>query len=112
MSAGLQRQLASEWEDWRENGKGIRTLKNGVLTESAIDSVDPAILSLFSQGPLALRRGIGHAMAITGLTGCAMPLAHKNLALCGLAETGRGRDQPVFTRLIRNGLCAMPSAGL
>ncbi|WP_142911322.1 DUF3658 domain-containing protein, partial [Klebsiella pneumoniae] len=68
VSAGLQRQLASEWEDWRENGKGIRTLKNGVLTESAIDSVDPAILSLFSQGPLALRRGIGHAMAITGLT--------------------------------------------
>ncbi|HAV1851663.1 DUF3658 domain-containing protein [Enterobacter hormaechei] len=68
VSAGLQRQLASEWEDWRENGKGIRTLKNGVLTESAIDSVDPVILSLFSQRPLALHRGIGHVMAVTGLT--------------------------------------------
>ncbi|MDI6958164.1 DUF3658 domain-containing protein [Pantoea sp. Pa-EAmG] len=68
VSAGLQRQLASEWEGCRENGKGIRTLKNGVLTESAIDSVDPVILSLFSQRPLALHRGIGHAMAITGLT--------------------------------------------
>ncbi|EPT0360559.1 hypothetical protein ACVNT8_004236 [Enterobacter cloacae] len=43
-------------------------LKNGVLTESAIDSVDPAILSLFSQRPLALHRGIGYAMAVTGLT--------------------------------------------
>ena len=38
----------SEWEDWLENGKGIRTLKNGVLTESDIGSVDQAIVSLFS----------------------------------------------------------------
>jgi len=90
VSAGLQRRLASEWEDWRENGKGIRTLKNGVLSESAIDSVDPAILSLFGPRPLALHRGIGHAMAITGLTDALCRWRIKILLSAGLLKMEEG----------------------
>lgn len=94
VSVGLQRQLASEWEGWRKNGKDIRTLKNGVLTESAIDSVDPAILSLFSQSPLALHRGIGHAMAITGLTDALCHWRIKNLLSAGLLKMEEGVISP------------------
>ncbi|ENN7017490.1 DUF1835 domain-containing protein [Enterobacter ludwigii] len=90
VSAGLQRQLAREWEGWRENGKGIRTLQNGVLTESAIDSVDPVILSLFSQRPLALHRGIGHAMAVTGLTDALCRWRIKILMSKGLLKMEEG----------------------
>lgn len=90
VSAGLQRQLAREWEGWRENGKGIRTLQNGVLTESAIDSVDPVILSLFSQRPLALHRGIGHAMAVTGLTDALCRWRIKILLSKGLLKMEEG----------------------
>lgn len=90
MSAGLQCQLAREWEGWLENGKGIRTLKSGVLTESAIDSVDPAILSLFSQRPLALQRGIGHAMAITGLTDALCRWRIKSLLSAGVLKMEEG----------------------
>ncbi|EJK8939086.1 MULTISPECIES: DUF1835 domain-containing protein [Enterobacteriaceae] len=108
VSAGLQRQLASEWEGWLENGKGIRTLKNGVLTESVIESIDPAILSLFSQRALAP----WHRSCDGGnrTDGCAVPLAYKNTAVCRLAQNGRGRDQPVFVSLIRNGPCPTPHA--
>lgn len=90
VSTGLQRQMASEWESWLENGKGIRTLKNGTLTESAIDSVDPAILLLFSQRPLALHRGIGHAMAITGLTDALCRWRIKLLLSEGLLKMEEG----------------------
>lgn len=90
VSAGLQRQLVSEWEGWLENGKGIRTLKNGVLTESDIGSVDQAIVSLFSHRPLVMYRGIGHAMAITGLTDALCRWRIKILLSAGVLKMEEG----------------------
>ncbi|HAV1831516.1 TPA: DUF1835 domain-containing protein [Enterobacter hormaechei subsp. steigerwaltii] len=88
--AGLQRQLASEWEGWLKDGKGIRTLKNGVLTESTLNSVDPAIISLFSQRTLAFHCGISHAMVITGLTDALCRWRIKSLLSAGVLKMEEG----------------------
>lgn len=64
----LRRSLAGEWRALRDNGTGLRHWESGHWLERPIDDCDVKLLSLVGQQPLSLRRVVGQAMALTGLS--------------------------------------------